>query len=88
MKSVIKAVLPWLSEKKDTKFDGVYDFESDGLYFDVLSVDDLTCRLTKGENRYSGEVVIPDEVDYDGKTFKVTELGNAFYDNDKIVGLF
>lgn len=87
MKSVIKAVLPWLSEKKDTKFDGVYDFESDGLYFDVLSVDDLTCRLTKGVNRYSGEVVIPDEVDYDGKTFKVTELGNAFYDNDKIVGL-
>ena len=87
MKNFIKTVMPWFGDKKETKFDGVYDFEENGLFFDITSVDDLTCKLTKGGSDYSGEVVIPAGVDYDGKTFKVTELGDTFYANQDIVGL-
>lgn len=43
-----------------------YDFEQDGLYFDVLSLPNKSCMLTSGEMVYSGDVVIPQTVKYKG----------------------
>jgi len=43
-----------------------YDFEQDGLYFDVISLPNKTCMLTSGEVNYSGDVVIPQTVKYKG----------------------
>ena len=57
-----------------------YDFEVDGIYFEVVSLDDLTCAVVCGDNKYEGDIVIPSEVTYNTRTLKVTEVGEkAFY---------
>ena len=57
-----------------------YDFEVDGIYYKVLSFSDLTVEVTKGDNEYSGEVIIPSTVSYKSKTLTVTSIGgSAFY---------
>ena len=58
-----------------------YDFEVDGIYYDAISIEDLTAAVTHGENEYSGNVVIPSTVVFRGRTFDVVAIGsNAFYE--------
>lgn len=56
-----------------------YDFEVDGMYYNITSLQNLTVELTNGDNRYTGDIEIPETVEYSNKTFTVTRLGdNAF----------
>ena len=58
-----------------------YDLEVDGIYYNILSMSDLTVEVTKGDNEYSGEVIIPSIVSYKSKALTVTSIGyGAFYD--------
>ena len=64
-----------------------YDFEVDGLCYNILSLEDLTVEVTSGL-KYSGKIVIPDNVIYKNKTLKVVRIGEkAFYDKDGITEL-
>ena len=57
-----------------------YDFEVDGLYYDVTSFTDMTCAITYGENNYKGDFIIPSEVTYNSRNLKVTSIGSkAFF---------
>lgn len=49
-----------------------YDFEVDGIYYDVISLSDLTASVTTGDKEYEGDVVIPSHVTYRSKDFTVT----------------
>ncbi|MBQ7448914.1 MAG: leucine-rich repeat protein, partial [Paludibacteraceae bacterium] len=50
-----------------------------GIYYDFDSVT-KTATVTSGSNKYSGSVVIPESVTYEGTTYSVTSIGNrAFY---------
>jgi len=61
-----------------------YDFEVDGLYYRVTSFTDLTCEVTTGEEKYTGDIVIPATIIYSGKELSVTSIGEyAFNHNDK-----
>ncbi len=52
-----------------------YDCEVDGIYYD-LNNDDKTARVTGiDNNRYSDDVVIPENIAYDGTTYSVTSIG-------------
>ncbi len=65
-----------------------YDFEVDGFYYNITSLTDLTVALTGKENNnvgsrsgeihsvgtYSGNVVVPQNVTWNGKTFIVNEI--------------
>lgn len=55
-----------------------YDFEVDGLYYTIISTSNLTCKVDKGDVAYSGDIVVPSEVQYRGKTLRVTEIGDVF----------
>lgn len=56
-----------------------YDFEVDGIYYTIESLDDLTCRVTSGDNKYSGNIVIPSVVKYSNMKFTVGKIeGEAF----------
>ena len=56
-----------------------YDFEVDGMYYNVVSLEDLTASLTYGETKYAAEsVVIPETVVYKGRTLTVTSIDAAF----------
>lgn len=54
-----------------------YDVEIDGIYYN-FSEDNAT--VTYGTPKYSGSVIIPSTVTYNGKTYSVTSIGfHAFY---------
>ena len=57
-----------------------YDFYSGGLYYNITSSSSKTVAVTENPNSYSGSVVIPSTVTYNGTTYTVTSVGNnAFY---------
>ena len=53
-----------------------YDFEVDGIYYNILS--DTRCEVTfknHDDSNYEGSVTIPEQVTYDGVTRMVTAIG-------------
>ena len=67
-----------------------YDFELDGFYYNIISVSDLTVELTTdveikdilndtdNNKKYSGDVIIPESVNYKGKEWKIVKIDYAF----------
>ena len=58
-----------------------YDFEVDGIYYSVISLDDMTCEVTKGDHQYEGDIVIPGVVTYNKREFSVISISRAFRSN-------
>lgn len=71
-----------------------YDFEVDGVYYNVTSITDYTVETTnnasnpdtygEGDNSYyrsNGEIEIPSSVIYNGITFRVTAIGSGTFKN-------
>ncbi len=55
-----------------------YDFEVDGIYYDITSSTEVAVTSEK-ENSYSGNVVIPEQVTHNGITYSVTSIGNSAF---------
>jgi hypothetical protein len=53
-----------------------YDFESDGICYNITSEDDKTVEVTSGDTKYSGDVVIPETVTYSDTEYSVTTIGS------------
>lgn len=54
-----------------------YDLEVDGIFYNIVSFDDMTCEVTRddeGHTRYEGEVVIPGTITYNGRTLTVVRI--------------
>ncbi|MDE5585348.1 MAG: leucine-rich repeat domain-containing protein, partial [Muribaculaceae bacterium] len=72
-----------------------YDFESGGIYYDYSSWDDESqtykeaCVVSSPDNnKYSGDIVIPAEVEYEGHTYSVTSIGGyAFYECSSLTSI-
>ena len=71
-----------------------HDFEVDGIYYKILSLEDLTVEVTyKGDNyssydEYTGDVIIPSTVTYKSKSLTVTSIGyRAFYGCDGLTNV-
>lgn len=65
-----------------------YDFEKDGIYYNITSLQDLTVEVTYGENDYSGDIVIPSFVEYANRNFLVNQIGDrAFSSSARMTGL-
>jgi len=56
-----------------------YDFEVDNVYYNVLSMTDMTVEVTRGENKYTGDVFIPSKVNYKGRNFDVVRVGESAF---------
>ena len=57
-----------------------HDFVVGGIYYNILSEEDKTVEVTSGADNYTGSVVIPQSVTYNGSTYSVTSIGSeAFY---------
>lgn len=65
---------------------GAYDFEAGGLYYDVVSFTELTCKVAQSpsDNPYSGDIVVPDVVTYNNRELKVVEIANSAFLSKKI----
>ena len=52
-----------------------YDVKVDGIYYNLIS-EGKTAEVTYGEEKYSGEVVIPSSITSEGQEYKVTSIGD------------
>lgn len=66
-----------------------YDFMVDGMYFQIESVGEKTCKLVQGESSYEGEFNVPQTVPYKNQDFSVVGLGeHTFYKNDNLKSVY
>ena len=72
-----------------------YDFEVDGIYYNIISMADLEVEVTSNGNfnevyvngywswenttQYSGHLIIPSTVNYNNRTFEVVGIGKAAF---------
>ena len=64
-----------------------HDFEVGGIYYNILSEEDKTIEVTyrgtsyyQYPNQYTGSVIIPESVIYNGVKYRITSIGsNAFF---------
>ena len=59
-----------------------FDFEVDNIPYKILnktSVSVVKDDYTDPKVRYAGDIIIPDEVEYDGTTYQVTEIGTEAF---------
>ena len=86
----MKAIKTWLATMSVLLCSltaNAHDFEVDGIYYNITSSTDLTVAVTfRGSkydsysNEYSGEIVVPHDVIYNGNTYRVMGInGYAFY---------
>ena len=76
-----------------------YDFESDGIYYNITSESNLTVEVTYPKNysvgwysteyhcAYSGNIVVPEKVTNNGITYKVTGIGTWAFGTSPTSGL-
>lgn len=55
-----------------------YDFEVDGIRYDITSFTDLTVKASSLSETFVGDLVIPSKVQFSGKELAVTEVGDDF----------
>ena len=55
-----------------------YDVKIDGIYYNLISKG-KTAEVTSGEEKYSGQVVIPSSITVEGKEYTVTSIGNMAF---------
>ena len=56
-----------------------YDFEVGGIYYNITNSTDKTVEVTEGSSYYTGSVVIPESIEYDGITYNVTCIGSRAF---------
>lgn len=59
------------------------DFVVDGIAYNVISISDLTCEVTRN-NYYYSPSYIPAHVTYKGRTFKVLGVGDSAFKNSHV----
>ena len=64
-----------------------YDFEVDGLYFNVIDFNDLTCKIVRGDKVYTGEIKIPSQITFNDRTFLVTEISDDAFASSNITSI-
>ncbi len=58
-----------------------YTFEVDGIYYNKNGTNATVTFRDNNYNSYSGEVIIPDTVTYDGIAYPVTAIGDGAFQN-------
>lgn len=86
MKQFIKQISLLLVVLATTISANAYDFQVNGIYYGVLSMETQTCQVVPpgtGGKPYQGNVVIPSEVTYKNHTFKVIAINSAAFSKSK-----
>ena len=52
-----------------------YNFMVDGIAYEINMKNKNSVKVTSGDNKYTGDIAIPEKVTYYGTTYSVTEIG-------------
>ena len=58
-----------------------YDAEIDGIYYNFTGNEAVVTYREQYKESYSGSVVIPESITYNGKTYTVTSIGQSAFSN-------
>lgn len=62
-----------------------YDFMVNGIAYNIISDEKMTVEITEPDDSYTGNIIIPENVRYNGKEYKVTRIGDwAFFFCDEL----
>jgi hypothetical protein len=75
----IKFLLTTIAVLLGSVMANAYDFEVDGIYYNILSSTDLTAEVTHGDNKYTGDVIIPSTVNYKSRDIAVIVIGDSAF---------
>ena len=67
-----------------------YSFRYNGIYYNILSTTDKTLEVTYSElnyNSYSGDIVIPQFVNYNNDTYRVVRISDYAFQTDNITSI-
>ena len=66
-----------------------HDFEVNGIYYNVVSLNELLCEVAREDNKhYEGDIVIPATVTYSNRTFTVVGISsNTFNGSSNLTGI-
>lgn len=56
-----------------------YDFEVDGIYYNITSMADLEVEVTSPTSNYEGDIIVPPYVNNNNRTFTVTSIGDRAF---------
>lgn len=86
---MLASVLSCAVANADVSDYGSYDFVVDGIYYDILPGADNECAVSDPDasHRYSSEIVIPEQVEYNGTTYTVTAIGMSAFQYSAITGI-
>ena len=56
-----------------------YDAKINGIYYNLIEKA-KQAEVTYGDNKYIGDIVIPESVEYDGVNYAVTSIGQSAFD--------
>lgn len=73
----IKFLLTTIAVLLGSVMANAYDFEVGGIYYNIISATDLTAEVTNGDNKYTGDVIIPSTVNYKSKDLAVIAIGGG-----------
>jgi hypothetical protein len=71
------------SYKVLNKYMSKFDMEVDGIYYNIISAEERTVEVTnypyEGGPGYEGDIVIPEQITHDGKTYTITSIGQGVF---------
>ena len=56
-----------------------YDFEANGLYYEINETPGTVSVTYNNDVKYSGAIVVPSTVEHDGTTYTVTRIGEVAF---------
>ena len=62
-----------------------YHFESNGIYYNILSEEDKIVEVTYGDTKYVGDVIIPESVNHNNQNYSVTTIGTDAFKSCSIL---
>lgn len=74
----IKFLLTTIAVLLGSVMANAYDFEVDGIRYDITSFTELTVKASSLSETFVGDLVIPSKVQFNGKELVITEVGDDF----------
>lgn len=88
MKNICLNVVVWILAMLFSVDAAAQNFREAGIYYTINNAEKKTVSVTNGYFKYSGHVIISDVVDYEGVTYRITEIAKgAFRDCPDLVSV-
>ncbi|MFT3738934.1 MAG: leucine-rich repeat protein [Breznakibacter sp.] len=62
-----------------------YDFQKDGIYYDITDAVAKTVEVAYGENQYTGSISVPATVENEAITYNVATIGEMAFANSELL---